>query len=169
MYEEDSVVYLVMQYIAGEGLDDLWARLQPNERSSIVIKMRNILDEMISLPPPSPSFYGSADRGPFPYFLFWTPEANKTINGPFTIEEELCLDLVGKVRESHTYSKQHLARAEWFRKHITVALTGHPAVFSHCGIQMKNIIVEQARSQRGDKTSHEPVLIDWEDARSYPN
>jgi hypothetical protein len=73
---------------------------------------------MRSLAPPSPPFYGSACDGPLPYFLFWTPETQKTINGPFMTEEEFCLGLVERVRQIRTDNNQHMARVKWFQKHL---------------------------------------------------
>ncbi|KIW36112.1 uncharacterized protein PV06_11587 [Exophiala oligosperma] len=150
LYVEDGIAYLLMQDVAGQSLERLWPSLQPHERSIILNKLRRILNEMRSLPPPSPPFYGSICHGPLPYFLFWTPETQKTINGPFMTEAELCLGLVERVRQIHTDNSQHM-----------------PAL-THGDLQKKNIIVTRTHLQNGDDEDDEDgfelTILDWEDA-----
>jgi hypothetical protein len=97
LYEENGNAYLLMQYVAGQTFEQLWPSLQPGERQMVLSKLRGILDDMRSLPPPSSPFYGSVDGGPLPYFLFWTPEPQKEVNGPFVTERDFCLGLVEKL------------------------------------------------------------------------
>lgn len=171
LYEENGKGYLLMQYVAGQTLEHLWPSLQPDERRVILSKLRGILDDMRSLPPPSPPFYGSVDYGPLPYFLFWTPEPQKEVNGPFLNERDFCLGLVEKLRQIRAENNQHMSRVEWLRKHLPASLTGHPPTFTHGDIQKKNIMIE--RISRPDVLDIEDgfnlVILDWEDAGWYPN
>lgn len=169
LYEEGNVAYLLMQHVTGERLNDLWPRLPANERLIMLTNLRDIFNEMRSLPPLSSPFYGNICHGPLPYFLFWTPEAQPSINGPFAAEEELYLALVEKLRQIHTDSNQHSARVDWFKKHLPTSLTGHPPTFTHGDVRKKNIIVTQTCLQNGDVSSFKLMLIDWEDAAWYPD
>lgn len=170
LYEENGNAYLVMQYVAGQTLEHLWRSLQPCERRKILSKLRVILDDMRALPPPSPPFYGSVDRGPLPYFLFWTPEPQKEVNGPFVTEKELCLGLVEKLRQIRADNNQHMSRVEWLRKHLPTSLTGHHPTFTHGDIQKKNIIVERISPKVPDnEDDFSLAILDWEDAGWYPN
>ena len=91
LYEENGNAYLLMQFVDGQTLEHLWRSLQPCELCVILSKLRVILDDTRALPPPSPPFYGSVDRGLLPYFLFWTSEPQKEVNGPFVTEKEFAL------------------------------------------------------------------------------
>jgi aminoglycoside phosphotransferase (APT) family kinase protein len=171
LYEENGNAYLVMQYVAGQTLEHLWPSLEPYERQAILRKLRGFLDDMRSLPIPSPPLYGSVGRGPLPYFLFWTPEPQKEVNGPFVTEKELCLGLVEKLRQIHAGNNQHMSRVEWLQKFLPTSLTGHPPTFTHGDIQKKNIMVE--RTSRPTVPDNEDefnlTVLDWEDAGWYPN
>lgn len=147
LYEENGNAYLVMQYIAGQTLENLWPSIQPCERQLILRKLRRILDDMRSLQPALSTFYGSVDGGPLPYFLFWTPEPQKEINGPFMTENEFCLGLIEKLRQIYADNNQHTSRIEWLRKHLPASLTGHQSTFTHGDIQRKNIMIEKLGSK----------------------
>ncbi|KAL8867550.1 MAG: hypothetical protein Q9174_005593 [Haloplaca sp. 1 TL-2023] len=170
LYEENGNAYLLMQYVAGQTLEHLWPSLQPCERRVILSKLRGILDNMRSLSTPSPPFYGSVNRGPLPYFLFWTPEPQKDVNGPFVTEKEFCLGLVEKLRQIHADNNHHMSRVEWLRRHLPVSLTGHHPTFTHGDIQKKNIMVERRSPKVLDnEDDFNLVVLDWEDAGWYPN
>lgn len=168
LYVEDGIAYLLMEYVAGQSLESLWPNLEPQEQSIILNKLRKILDEMRSLPPPSPPFYGSVCHGPLPYFLFWTPETQPTINGPFNNEEELCLGLVERIRQIYADNTQHMARVNWFQKHLPTSLIGHPPTLTHGDLQKKNIIVTRTHLQNEDDDV-ELTILDWENAGWYPD
>ena len=169
LYEDDKNAYLLMQYVPGHTLECLWPSLQPCERGEILSKLRAILDDIRSLPPPSPSFYGSVDRGPLPYFLFWTPEPQQEVNGPFASEKEFYLGLVEKLRQIHADNNRHTSRVEWLRKHLPESLTGHQPTFTHGDIQKKNIIVERTSSKLPGNQDFSITILDWENAGWYPN
>lgn len=169
LYEENENAYLVMQRLAGQSLEDLWLTLQPGEIQMIFNKLKRILDDMRSLPPPP--FYGSVDYGPVPYFLFWTPTAQKEINGPFTNEKDFYLGLVEKLHGILVENNQNLSRIDWLRKHLPGSLEGHPPTFTHGDILKKNILVERIVSKGTDSKENDfrVTLLDWEDSGWYPN
>ncbi|KIW16348.1 hypothetical protein PV08_06399 [Exophiala spinifera] len=172
LYEEKGNAYLVMQYVAGQSLEQLWPGLQDRERRLILRKLRTVLDDMRSLTPPSPLFYGSVDRGPLPYFLFWTPKPQEMINGPFDTEEQLYLGLVEQLRQIYSDNNQHMSRVEWLRKHLPVSLKGHPPTFTHGDIQKKNILVDKIGKGQDDFRNEDDfslTIVDWEDAGWYPS
>jgi aminoglycoside phosphotransferase (APT) family kinase protein len=169
LYEEKGNAYLLMQNVTGHTLEHLWPSLQPCHRRAVLSKLRKIIDEMRSLPPPSPEFYGSVDYGPLPSFLFWTQERQTKVNGPFLTETELCLGLVEKLRQICVDNNRHTSRVEWFRKHLPASLTGHRPTFTHGDIQTKNIMVERTRSKISGDEDFSLVILDWEDAGWYPS
>ncbi|KIW86585.1 uncharacterized protein Z519_12816 [Cladophialophora bantiana CBS 173.52] len=169
LYEEKGNAYLLMQYVSGQTLESLWPSLQPCERRVILSKLRGILDDMRSLPSPSPPFYGSVDRGPLPYFLFWTPDPQKEVNGPFENETEFCLGLVEKLRQIHIDNHQHMSRVEWLQKHLPRSLTGHHPTFTHGDIQKKNIMVERTSTRILGNEDFSLAILDWEDSGWYPD
>jgi len=169
IHEEDNVVYLLMQYVAGQSLESIWSSLQAKERASILTELRNIFREIRLLPRPIPLFYGNVCYGPLSYFLFWTPEPQKSINGPFTTEKDFCSGLVERLRQVQTGNNRHPARVDWFQKHLHSLLTSHPPTFTHGDMQKKNIIVTRTRTGDGDESNFKLTLIDWEDAGWYPD
>ena len=168
LYKENGNAYLVMQYVPGQTLEHLWSTLHTSEQRAILRKLRSILDKMRSLSPPS--FYGSVDHGPLPYFLFWTPEPQCKINGPFATEREFCLGLVERLRQIRADNNQHMSRIQWLQDHLPASMKGHPATFTHGDIHKMNIMVERIGTQKpGNEDDFKLTILDWEDAGWYPN
>ena len=85
MYEEDEDIFIVMEFIKRDTLQDIWSSLQIFDKSAITKHLRSIMDALRVITPPDPPFYGSLDHGSLPYFLFYTMESIPAINGPFTM------------------------------------------------------------------------------------
>lgn len=78
---ETGKKYIVMERIAGQTLLSLWADLASLEKESIVTTLRKHFNELRRLP--SPEYSGSLDDRYLLDELFWTSDADSTINGPF--------------------------------------------------------------------------------------
>jgi hypothetical protein len=154
-------VCLVMQRMPGVPLDQLWPTLTDFEKSDICTQLNGIIASIRSIP--APPLYGSIDHGQFYHYLFYSPDADKEICGPFDSEDQFNAALVKRVRSINQHMNQHRYRADFYERNLGRVLVGHKPVFSHSDLQRKNVIVHRDTLQ-GLTIS----LIDWEDAGWFP-
>ncbi|KAI9783835.1 MAG: hypothetical protein M1839_003171 [Geoglossum umbratile] len=161
MFEESQDIFLVMEYIHGDLLEDVWSDLEEQDKMTIVGKLGGIIDNMRSLP--SLGYFGSVLRGPLPNDMFWTETLDPSVCGPFSDGNELCLGLVAQL----IYRQVVTSRVEFFKRHLPQLLGRHPPVFTHADIQRKNIIVQEIKG--GQSRDYNVFIIDWESAGWYPS
>ncbi|KAI9806716.1 MAG: hypothetical protein M1825_006173 [Sarcosagium campestre] len=115
--EPNGELYIIMELIPGNPLDKLWPTLTEDERTLILGKLRSIFDQMRSLP--SPGFFGSVPRGKLPHALFWTPEDNPKVNGPFKTGRDLVMGLAESSRQNWALNNRHSYRADFYERNIS--------------------------------------------------
>ena len=59
--ESNGRQFIKMDYIEGTSLDKRWPKLSTAEKESVALQLREIIDQMRRIPPPSPTFIGGCD------------------------------------------------------------------------------------------------------------
>ncbi|KAH0537164.1 hypothetical protein FGG08_006034 [Glutinoglossum americanum] len=161
MFQESGEIFLVMEYIRGNLLRDVWPTLEERDKMTIVGKLKGILYSMRSLP--SPGYFGNVLRGPFSDEFFWSMSSDPSISGPFRSGNELCSALVAKLKSN----SEDPSKVEFFKTHLPQLLGRHPPTFTHTDLQQENIIVQEI--DHGQLRDYKVFIIDWEDAGWFPS
>ncbi|KAF7292740.1 Kinase-like protein [Mycena indigotica] len=143
---------MVMDYIEGQELEQIWGQLSEEERLNIVHELRGYIDQLRALVPPHPGSVEAVDGGPCKDFRIYRP-----VFGPFASVAEFCT-FVGrdfmverKLDEYPQYADAVLrcvGRTESYR-----------TVFTHCDLAPRNIIIKDKKIA---------AIVDWEMAGWYP-
>jgi aminoglycoside phosphotransferase (APT) family kinase protein len=170
MYQDaKGWLYIVMDLIQGETLENLWPNLSEDDKTLITYKLKTMMAQIRSLP--SPGFYGSVSKGPVPYFLLWTNPYDRSISGPFENEHDFNMGFVEKLRMIWKDNNRHSYKADYYEKNLPAVLHSHQPVFTHADIQRKNVLVREitANGHIQQRKEFEVVLVDWEEAGWYPS
>ncbi|EFY86290.1 hypothetical protein MAC_07671 [Metarhizium acridum CQMa 102] len=135
-----------MDYIQGESLDKLWSTMSVEEKKDISRQLREILEQMRSISPPS-ELIGACDGTEIR-----DTRVLKTYHHPPCRDEESFNNFL---LSSLVKTTPEMIR-EAFSLHLR---TDHRVVLSHCDLAPRNILV-----QDGKITG----LVDWEDGGWYP-
>ncbi|KAF5633806.1 phosphotransferase enzyme family [Fusarium tjaetaba] len=159
LVEPDTAInFIVMEYVNGKSLGDLWPTLGVPDRLQITNQLRAALRELCSLEPPS--YLGSLNRKPLSDGVFWTPDQNPAKLGPFETEDDLNEGILERLAEHEP--RAHLTL---LRTLITATLRDHKVKFTHGDLQPKNILV---KSTGLNYPPYEIKIIDWEISGWYP-
>ena len=153
--------FIVMEYKSGVRLDKIWASLPANDKYVIEENIRSTLGELESIDPPD--FLGSVNREPYEDGVFYVPEHDPQIQGPFANEEKLNEGILRKLATLPSATDEHQAL---MRSLVATTLRGHRTVFTHGDLQPKNILVDV--SDRPGPRSIALWFIDWEISGWYP-
>lgn len=154
-------VCLIMQRMPGESLDQLWSTLDEFEKSDICAELKELFTSIRDIP--APPLYGSIDKGRFHHHLFYSPDGDPEICGPFDSENQFNAALVKRLRSAWVRMERHSFKSDFYERNLGRTLAGHRPIFSHSDLQRKNVIVHRDKSQ-GLRVS----LIDWEEAGWFP-
>lgn len=146
MYRVERELYLVMERIEGSTLESIWSSLTNEHKSSIVAQLNGIVNKMRALPPPSPSFFGSVDKGSLGHRFFLSVNPSPGTNGPFHDENEFNAALA--LRAGDVNSHQLRLVADFFARQLPKALYGHETVFTHSDWHQGNILVSQGADEQ---------------------
>ena len=153
--------YIIMEYVSGPTLEDLWPDLSLEQKHEISQKITNNVDRMRLAP--SPSGFCSLGRLPLRHEFFETRTGlNSWANsGPFQLESELNEVMIAKC-----FGASHLIqKGRFYRRHLKSVLSNHRPTLTHGDLQRKNIIV-----QTSNTTSEMHItFLDWESAGWYPS
>ncbi|CRK04388.1 hypothetical protein HYQ45_012869 [Verticillium longisporum] len=172
MYRENDKLYLVMEYVPGTQLSDLWPSLSEDEKTPIVHQLRHVCDRLRMLS--SPGYYGGVYGGPIQHRYFMSVEKDPRVTGPFTKEEDVNRALILRSRGYWASCGEHGWMNDFFERHLSTVLSGHASVFTHSDFQRKNIIVREeprlaAEGDTGTRRFKVAAVLDWEDAGWYPS
>ncbi|KAF4946530.1 hypothetical protein FGADI_11168 [Fusarium gaditjirri] len=156
---ETGINFIVMEYINAKSLADLWTSLEGPDKREITNQLRASLEDLHSLEPPS--YMSSLNRRPLSDGVFWTPDPNPTISGPFNTEEDLNEGILKRLAEHEPQAHLTLLRTL-----ITATLCNHQVKFTHGDLQPKNILVKTTGS--GESQRYKVIIIDWEISGWYP-
>ncbi|KAJ9318459.1 hypothetical protein DTO271D3_1121 [Paecilomyces variotii] len=174
MYRQDEKLYIIMEYIPGHRLSDIWPSLSETGKLSIANHLREIFDKLRALP--SPETFGGVLGGPLPHRYFFSYEKDPHITGPFNTEDDVYRALVFKSKKNWDMCARRAYVAELFDRHRQDMLSGHNSVFTHADFQRKNILVRERYDSSSSidgsdsKRSFEvAAVLDWEFAGWYPS
>ncbi|KAI9729796.1 MAG: hypothetical protein M1818_008410 [Claussenomyces sp. TS43310] len=156
-----GINYIVMEFIYGMTLERIWESLQPAETLDISRQIATAVDELRRLPPPP--YIGGVGRQSLLNGVFWVPENDPLISGPFQTEEEMNEGIIRRLEQT-----QALSHLSLLRLLITTTLQNHRIVFTHGDLQRKNIMVNRTGTREDGNGIFEIKLIDWEISGWYP-
>ncbi|KAF9630101.1 hypothetical protein BFW01_g282 [Lasiodiplodia theobromae] len=159
---ETSSTFIVMEYIDGHELGDIWKSLTPPEKQDVGKQIQNAVETLRALQPPD--YFGSVGRQAFADGVFYYPHGpNPAIKGPFKTEDELNEGMILRMAEFIPQASQTLMRTL-----MSTTLRGHKATFTHGDLQPKNIIVRRTGTKDDGSGMFEIKIIDWENSGWYP-
>ncbi|KAF4438656.1 Aminoglycoside 3 -phosphotransferase and Choline Kinase family [Fusarium acutatum] len=156
---ETGIRVIVMEYINGKSLADLWPSLAAPDKLEITNQLRAALQDLRSLEPSS--YLGSLKRRPLKDGVFWTRDQNPATSVPFDTEEDLNEGIFMRLAESEPHAHLTLLRTL-----MSATLCSHKVKFAHRDLQPKNILVQTTGSD--ELPRYEVVIIDWEISGWYP-
>ncbi|KAI8689370.1 APH domain-containing protein [Fusarium sp. Ph1] len=149
--EKQSVVtYIVMQFVQGTTLLNLWGSLDQARKTSIAKTLRAYFDQLRQLK--HPAFFGNIDGGPPLDDIFSAIQGTNETRGSFATEDEL-IDWIIRIYSLET--GERMAYKTRYYQHILPSVLrgdGTP-IFTHNDFQRENVTV------RDDGVL---VIIDWE-------
>lgn len=169
MYYDHDDLFIVMERIRGPSLDTVWSGLSDDDKQSITRSLRETFDEMRRLSCPSPTVFGSVNGHSIPYHLFWDPEENPKLCGPFQSEKDFNSGLLAQYQRIQEENNLPPYKLEFYSAHLGDVLHKHMPVFTHADVQRKNmILVEHDESTPERLRSCKVAIVDWESAGWYP-
>ncbi|CAG9936794.1 unnamed protein product [Clonostachys rosea f. rosea IK726] len=154
--KQSTVTYIVMQYVQGTTLMDLWGSLDRARKTSIAKTLRAYFDQLRQLE--HPGYFGNINGGPPLDDIFSATQGANEIKGSFATEDEL-VDWIIRIYSLEIGERAaHKAR---YYQHVlpTVLRSDGTPTFTHNDFQRKNVIV------RDDGAL---VIVDWEFSSWYP-
>ncbi|OQD71391.1 hypothetical protein PENPOL_c001G05003 [Penicillium polonicum] len=144
--ENDKVVGIVMDYMPGKPLDEVWDTLSPSQKQSIAEQLRGYISQLRNL---KGNYIGAIDRGTVSMGK-WGP----IYGGPFDSEQEFNQWILNDLSSGLS------APLRYYAEH---ALTdGHEIVFTHSDFSPRNILVDE------NSVYQVTAILDWEFAGWYP-
>jgi tRNA A-37 threonylcarbamoyl transferase component Bud32 len=146
--ETDPQKYLLlMEYIEGDVLRDVWDTMSLEEKEKLVGQLRGYVDELREI---GGAFIGRVDSGPCNDQVF---ESDENSYGPYETEEAFNKGIVGAMR---TFSGGIFTEMV---VDMVKALPKHKIVLTHGDIAPRNIIVRDGKIV---------AILDWELSGFYP-
>ncbi|KAM0235338.1 hypothetical protein ACHAP5_009733 [Fusarium lateritium] len=148
--------YIVMQYVQGKTLVDLWGNLDQDRKLSIAQTLRTHFDQLRQLQ--HPGYFGNIDGGPPLDDLFSATQLAKDINSSFETVDQLAEWIL---RIYTTETGERMAHKARYYQHVlpTALQSDSTPVFTHNDFQRKNVMVQDDGGL---------FIIDWEFASWYP-
>lgn len=152
-----------MEYLRGETLEELWPGLQQEAKDLILLKLRQVLEQIRAVL--APSFFGGISGGRLTHDLFRIFADDPNANEPFSNEREFIMSLINKVKLDAQDNKKHSYISDFLLPQFTRNEAKHVPTFTHADFHQRNILVEKTQDQTGYTIS----LVDWEAAGWYPS
>jgi hypothetical protein len=170
MFRQDSKLYLVMEYLPGVKLSELWPSLSVPDKLSISQQLRGFMDKMRSIQAPKHQF-SSITGGPIPHRYFWSRENDPSVTGPFTSEKDFNLAMAQRSRLIWQEKNRCGWVSDFFTRNLPYALRDHEPTFTHADFHAGNILVISRASQDGIGKGDLKVsgIVDWETSGWYPS
>jgi serine/threonine protein kinase len=144
--EDGKVVGIVMDYMPGKPLDDIWNPLSPDQKQSIAEQLRGYLSQLRNL---KGDYIGAIGRGTVSMGKF-----GPIYGGPFDTEKEFNQWILSDLHSSISAPLKNYA------EHALV--DGHEIIFTHADFSPRNILVNENSNYRVT------AILDWEFAGWYP-
>jgi aminoglycoside phosphotransferase (APT) family kinase protein len=146
-YSKDGNNYIIMEYIEGDLLIEVWGHMPKVERSVIVSELRDYICQMRRLPAPKAVLIGSMDGGP----AIDRRQLGSATGGPFRSEHDFNEWQLAQLHPECPPSRRDI--------HVSLDREDHRIVFTHGDLALHNIII---------KDGHVNAIIDWEFSGWYP-
>ncbi|RVD89358.1 uncharacterized protein DFL_000371 [Arthrobotrys flagrans] len=152
--DEKGHGYIVMDYVEGQNLENRWKHLDGPSKAKIAEQLRRYMEEMRSIPPPSPIYIGGVNHTQADDM-----RNGHALGGPFASETDFNHWLISRLLPHirgrtlvMPYLEEQLA--------AQTAQKRHAIVFTHADFHPRNIMV------KGDKVVG---WLDWEVAGWFPS
>ncbi|KAK9788207.1 putative Kinase-like domain-containing protein [Seiridium cardinale] len=157
--EQNVVTYIVMQYVPGTTLLDLWGTLDQARKTAISKTLRTYFDQLRQLRQlQHPGYFGNITGGPPLDDIFSVAQGVHEVKKSVETEEELINHIIRIYSLETGERTAHKAR---YYQHVlpNVLRSNGSPIFTHNDFQRKNVMVQP------DGTL---VIIDWEFSSWYP-
>ena len=154
--KQNVVTYILMQYVSGTTLLNLWSSLNQGSKTDIAMTLRTYLDQLRQLQ--HPGYFGNIKGGPPLDDMFLAMQGAHKVETSFATEEELIKCII---QNYDLETGERMAHKTRYYQHVLPTILrgdGSPR-FTHNDFQRKNIIVQPDGA---------PVIIDWEFASWFP-
>ncbi|KAF2115203.1 kinase-like domain-containing protein [Lophiotrema nucula] len=154
--EQSNFTYIVMQYVPGTTLLNLWGSLDQAQKTAIARTLRTYFNQLRQLQ--HQGYFGNIDGGPPLDDMFSATQGAHEVKTSFATEDGL-IDCI--IRIYFLETGERMANKTRYYRHVlpTVLRSNKFPVFTHNDFQRKNIIIQPNGT---------PVIIDWEFASWYP-
>lgn len=165
IYKEGDYHFLIMEYVVGKTLKELWPKLPLIGKKTFSRQIRRYIEELRAIPSPSPGYFGGlSEQGvlcPILTFKAFTEQPVRPLVKNISRTEAHWCDMMLDAAEALNPGELPV-HTVWVRdKFRTVFSKGHEPKFTHCDIaDRKNYIL------RPDGVI---VPLDWEHAGWYPS
>lgn len=150
--------WIVMKYIEGETLDDLWPNFSIWRKISIMLTLRRYIRQVHQLPIPSPNTPGPFDDTHKPYRCFGCCFPEDIGGGPFATYSSLT-DFMNRKLSAVLARDKRLARTPRPGDDTLQFDDSFPLVLIHGDLHMQNILLGK---------DGRLYLLDWGLAGAYP-
>ncbi|KAJ5476771.1 hypothetical protein N7475_002500 [Penicillium sp. IBT 31633x] len=144
--ENDKVVGIVMGYMPGKPLDEVWDTLSSSQKQSIAEQLRGYISQLRNL---KGNYIGAIDRGTVSMGK-WGP----IYGGPFDSEQEFNQWILNDLSSGLSAPLRYYAER--------ALMDGHEIVFTHSDFSSRNILVDE------NSDYQVTAILDWEFAGWYP-
>jgi aminoglycoside phosphotransferase len=149
-YSQDGDTFIIMEYVEGRLLSDVWDRIADSQKSVIVSELRGYISQMRRLIPPDAVLIGTIDGGP----ANDRRQGGLARGGPFRDEHQFIEWQLAQLRPEVPQSRRDIYDSMMKHKNVE-----HRIVFTHGDLGFHNVIV---------KDGHVSAIIDWEFSGWYP-
>ena len=170
MYYDSGDLFILMERIHGIRLDLVWPDLSEKEKRLLTANLRTIFDDIRQATCPWPFYSGAADGGPIPHHLFYSPDGNAIICGPFKSEKDFNSGLIAQYKSLKEMNNDMDFKGYFYTTHLGEVLRDHKSTLTHADVQRKNILlVDRSQQGAGQLRTFAVAIVDWEDAGWYPS
>ena len=150
VHADEREMYIFMAFLAGTPLQDLWATMTNDSKERIASQLKIHMDDLRSVPPPSPCYFGSVES----HICIDCRELTRITvnqNRPISSEAEFNKFVMTDLNLRH--------HDEYCSMLLSMQRCNHKIVLTHGDFHPRNIIV---------KDDVVIAIIDWEFAGWYP-
>jgi hypothetical protein len=146
-----GVKYIVMEYIPGKPLSQVWGNLASEEKDAVLLELKSYMDEVRRIKPPRPGVVAAVDYSPCN-----DDRISATPFGPFDSHDDFHLFLRwGINNEEHSLP----AIGEIVRAHKSDRWKQYRTVLTHGDLAPRNIIMRDKKIVG---------IVDWETSGWFP-
>lgn len=160
-----KILFIVMENISGCSLETEWLKMSKDQQHQVCHELIRHFARLRHIQ--SPGYFGCLNRTPLSYSMFYTPERNPDVNGPFSDETALNKALVLRSRMIEIQSGRSGVKADFYQEALPTVFHGNRPVFTHADLQRKNVMVRKVAGTSPPK--YQVYLIDWELSGWYPS